>query len=100
LDAPAATESGSWDEILQGTDWDPADFKLQQEEDQMIQQALNTLPVTFRTAVVLCDIEGLSYERISEIMVCPIGTVRSRVHQGRVLMRKAFEEIGNRGKTQ
>jgi len=59
---------------------------------------LNAVPVHYRTAVTLCDIEGLSYEQISEIMACPVGTVRSRIHQGRLLIRKAYEELEKGGK--
>lgn len=98
LDAPSPVEGTGWEEIIRGDDADPADLIFREDEDRMIQDALNSLPVAYRTAVLLCDIEGLPYERISEIMVCPVGTVRSRIHQGRALMRKAFEEIGSRGR--
>ena len=46
-------------------------------------RALATLPPDFRAAVVLCDVEGLSYEEIAEIMDAKLGTVRSRIHRGR-----------------
>ena len=91
-------ENAGWDEIIRGDDADPADVMLRQEEDAMIQKALNSLPMVCRTAVVLCDIEGLPYERISEIMACPLGTVRSRIHQGRVQMKNVFEEIEKKGR--
>lgn len=67
---------------------DPSDLILSQEIDTRLQQALNALPKDFRTAVVLCDIEGLSYEEISEVMQCSIGTVRSRIHRGRNQLRR------------
>jgi RNA polymerase sigma-70 factor (ECF subfamily) len=67
---------------------DPADQVLSRELDGNLQRALDALSPDFRTAVVLCDIEGLSYEEIAEIMRCSIGTVRSRVHRGRKQMRK------------
>jgi len=98
LDAPTPVEDAGWDEIIRGNDADPADLMVRKEEDAMIQQALSSLPVVYRTAVVLCDIEKLPYERISEIMACPLGTVRSRIHQGRVLMKNAFEAIEKRGR--
>jgi RNA polymerase sigma-70 factor (ECF subfamily) len=62
---------------------DPAERVLSRELDERIQDALQSLPVEFRVAVTLCDVEGYSYEEISEIMGCAIGTVRSRVHRGR-----------------
>ena len=67
---------------------DPADQLLSRELDGHLQQALDALSADFRTAVVLCDIEGLSYEEIAEIMRCSLGTVRSRVHRGRRHLRK------------
>jgi RNA polymerase sigma-70 factor, ECF subfamily len=67
---------------------DPADRLLSRELEGHLQQALDALSPDFRTAVVLCDIEGLSYEEIAEIMRCSLGTVRSRVHRGRKHLRK------------
>ena len=67
---------------------DPSDLVLSQEIDTRLQQALNSLPKDFRTAVVLCDIEGLSYEEIADVMRCSIGTVRSRIHRGRNQLRR------------
>ncbi len=55
--------------------------------DEQLQTALNALPEEFRIAVILADIEGLSYEEISESMSCSLGTVRSRLHRGRKLLR-------------
>ena len=55
-----------------------------------IQLALTTLPEDFRAAVVLCDVVGLSYEDISETLDVPIGTVRSRIHRGRMALRRAL----------
>ena len=48
-----------------------------------LETALDELPAGFRTAVVLCDVQGLSYEEISDALGWPIGTVRSRIHRGR-----------------
>jgi len=58
--------------------------------DDDIEVALATLPPDFRAAVVLCDVEGLSYEEIAEIMDAKLGTVRSRIHRGRSMLRKAL----------
>lgn len=52
-----------------------------------IQKALLELPYDFREAVVLCDIVGLSYEEIALAAAVPIGTVRSRIHRGRKLLK-------------
>jgi len=67
---------------------DPSDLVLSMEIDTRLQQALCALPKEFRTAVVLCDVEGLSYEEIAGVMGCSIGTVRSRIHRGRNQLRR------------
>lgn len=53
-----------------------------------VQKALLELPFEFREAVVMCDVIGLSYEEISEAVGVPIGTVRSRIHRGRRILRE------------
>jgi len=58
--------------------------------DDDIEIALATLPPDFRAAVVLCDVEGLSYEEIAEILDAKLGTVRSRIHRGRAMLRRAL----------
>jgi RNA polymerase sigma-70 factor (ECF subfamily) len=70
--------------------------------DYDVQHALDALPPDFRAAVVLCDIEGLSYEEIAATLDVKLGTVRSRIHRGRALLRSelahrrptAFGETG------
>jgi RNA polymerase sigma-70 factor, ECF subfamily len=59
--------------------------------------ALQELPPSFRTAVILCDVRGLSYEEISVALGWPIGTVRSRIHRGRKALRVALEGGEARG---
>jgi RNA polymerase sigma-70 factor (ECF subfamily) len=56
-----------------------------------VQAALRRLPEDFRTAVVLCDVVGLSYEEIADALAVPVGTVRSRIHRGRRLLRAALQ---------
>ncbi len=58
--------------------------------DPEIQRALDALPADFRVAVVLCDLEQLSYEEIAATLGVKVGTVRSRIHRGRVLLRQAL----------
>jgi RNA polymerase sigma-70 factor (ECF subfamily) len=53
-----------------------------------IQKALLDLPIDFREAVVLCDVVGLSYEEIAQACAVPIGTVRSRIHRGRKMLKE------------
>jgi RNA polymerase sigma-70 factor (ECF subfamily) len=53
-----------------------------------IQDALLRLPYEFREAVVMCDVVGLTYQEIAEAVGIPTGTVRSRIHRGRLMLRK------------
>ncbi len=59
--------------------------------DPDVQAALAALPPDFRAAVVLCDIEELSYEEIAATLGIKLGTVRSRIHRGRSQLRTALE---------
>src|SRR5262245_42618147 len=58
-----------------------------------VQRALDALPEDFRTAVVLCDVQGLSYKEIAEIMQTPVGTVMSRLFRGRKLLATSLREF-------
>jgi len=58
--------------------------------DDDVEAALATLPPDFRAAVVLCDVEGLTYEEIAQILDAKLGTVRSRIHRGRAMLRRAL----------
>ncbi len=58
--------------------------------DDDVEAALLSLAPQFRAAVVLCDVEGLSYEEIAEVLGLKLGTVRSRIHRGRAQLRKAL----------
>jgi RNA polymerase sigma factor (sigma-70 family) len=62
----------------------------QRNLDPEVQAALDALPPDFRVAVVLCDLEQLSYEEIAATLDIKVGTVRSRIHRGRVLLRDAL----------
>lgn len=57
-----------------------------------IEEALQRLPEAFRIVVILADIEELSYREVAETLKCPIGTVMSRLHRARKLLRKALWE--------
>jgi len=68
----------------------PSDQLADADLDHDVAAALSALPPEFRAAVVLCDIEGLSYEEISQVLDIKIGTVRSRIHRGRAQLRSAL----------
>jgi RNA polymerase sigma-70 factor (ECF subfamily) len=66
--------------------------------DDELLTALNSLQDDFKTVVILCDLEGLSYEEIAEFLNCPVGTVRSRLHRGRKLLQmKLMDYARNKG---
>ncbi|MGK5068452.1 ECF RNA polymerase sigma-E factor [compost metagenome] len=58
-----------------------------------VNAAMDVLPIELRTAIVLREIEGLSYEEISEIMACPIGTVRSRIFRAREVIAEKLKPL-------
>jgi RNA polymerase sigma-70 factor, ECF subfamily len=76
---------------LAGREPGPAQVYDDQHFDPDIQRALDELTPDFRAAVVLCDIEGLSYEEIAATLGIKLGTVRSRIHRGRSQLRAALE---------
>ncbi|GAB3665983.1 RNA polymerase sigma factor SigE [Actinocorallia lasiicapitis] len=59
--------------------------------DPEVQTALDALAPEYRVAVILCDIEGLTYEEIAAVLDVKLGTVRSRIHRGRSQLRKQLE---------
>jgi len=97
LDAPvggdANSESQAFFEIPDSRE-NPERVVLHEELDEQIQKALASLPKDFRMTVILADIEGMSYEEISESMGCSLGTVRSRLHRGRKLLRTKLAGFG------
>lgn len=77
-------------ERLPSKDRGPAQTYDETHFDHDVQSALDALPPDFRAAVVLCDLEGLSYEEIAATLGIKIGTVRSRIHRGRSQLRAAL----------
>ncbi|MCP2340246.1 RNA polymerase sigma factor SigE [Actinomadura rupiterrae] len=79
------------DERLEGREVSPAQSYDDRHLDADIQTALDSLAPEYRAAVVLCDIEGLTYEEIAASLGVKLGTVRSRIHRGRAQLRVALE---------
>jgi RNA polymerase sigma-70 factor (ECF subfamily) len=73
-----------------GVDADPDETLAKTRLPDDVQAALAALPDEFRAAVVLCDVIGLDYAEIARTLDIPAGTVRSRIHRGRALLRKAL----------
>ena len=90
LDAPLPGSDGSKGDGREIPDWadEPSRCILQDKFDEPVQKALDALPPEFRMVLILSDVEEFSYEEISEMMDTPIGTVRSRLHRARSMMRQ------------
>jgi RNA polymerase sigma-70 factor (ECF subfamily) len=69
----------------------PVHWAEQQERSARVRAAVLELPAEFREAVVLCELEELSYEEAAQLSGCPIGTIRSRLHRGRALLMAKLE---------
>jgi RNA polymerase sigma factor (sigma-70 family) len=76
---------------LKGTEPTPPQAFDERHLDHDVAAALADLPPEYRAAVVLCDIEGLTYEEIADVLDVKLGTVRSRIHRGRAQLRAALE---------
>lgn len=72
-------------------DSNPEEIVVKPILDERLYNALEALPSDYRTAILLCDVEQRSYQEISDVMHCAIGTVRSRIHRARVMLRKYLE---------
>ncbi|MDA1015780.1 MAG: sigma-70 family RNA polymerase sigma factor [Planctomycetota bacterium] len=80
---------------IEPTDWrrdSQPSFSMElNEQQQIVQEALSTLPEDFRVALVLKEMEGFKYEEIASIVGCPVGTVRSRIHRARQELREKLK---------
>ena len=76
--------------VLQDT-CTPATWAEKRERSEQVRTAVLDLPPEFREAVVLCELEEMSYEEAARMAGCPIGTIRSRLHRGRALLMAKLE---------
>jgi RNA polymerase sigma-70 factor (ECF subfamily) len=95
LDQPLQSVDGPGDVLLELPDssGDPERLTCEAQLEEPLQKALDALPAEFKQAVILADIEGLSYEEIAEAMGCSLGTVRSRLHRGRKALRNRIRGL-------
>lgn len=73
--------------VEQGERADPESLLFSKLMNGEIENALKQLPEEFRTAIILVDIEELTYEEAAQVMGCPVGTIRSRVSRGRRMLQ-------------
>jgi RNA polymerase sigma-70 factor (ECF subfamily) len=69
----------------------PAHWAELHERRDQVHAAVLGLPAEFREAVVLCELEEMSYEQAAHVLQCPVGTIRSRLHRGRALLLAKLE---------
>ena len=77
------------EEILPATKETPESILLQRSDSQLVQQALERLPVLYREVLLLCEVEEMSYQEISATLAIPMGTVMSRLSRARRALRSA-----------
>ena len=74
----------------------PEGVSLSNELNETVMDAIQSLPDDLRTAIVLRELDGMSYEEIAESMECPVGTVRSRIFRARDFISKRIESLVDR----
>jgi len=89
----AKREDGSDRGIVLQDKFTPATWTEQKERLEQVRAAVLELPAEFREAVVLCELEELSYEEAAQLIGCPVGTIRSRLHRARALLLAKLEML-------
>jgi RNA polymerase sigma-70 factor (ECF subfamily) len=77
------------EDVLPAVRETPESILLQRSDEQLVRQALEQLPVTYREILLLCEVEEMSYQEISTTLVIPMGTVMSRLSRARKALRGA-----------
>ena len=89
-------------QLLPAVGQTPETFALGREDQELVRAAIEQLPIQYREAVLLCDLEGMSYTDIAGVLGIPVGTVMSRIARARRAMRQflasAWESPGMRRK--
>jgi RNA polymerase sigma-70 factor (ECF subfamily) len=78
--------------VLQDT-FTPAMWAEKRQRMHQVRAAVLELPAEFRETVVLCELEELSYDEAAQLIGCPVGTIRSRLHRGRALLLAKLEML-------
>lgn len=93
LDAEVGSSERKIHETIPHGGQSPEESAISSERDRALLNALNGLPEIFREAIVLCDLEGLSYDEISVTLGVNIGTVKSRIARGREDLRRKLKDF-------
>jgi RNA polymerase sigma-70 factor (ECF subfamily) len=93
IDEPIQTEEGQVQRELPSELGDPEEYAEQQELSAVVHSALQELTDEYRTAVVLRDLQGFSYNEIAEVMEVSLGTVKSRIYRGRQALKEVLSGL-------
>jgi RNA polymerase sigma-70 factor (ECF subfamily) len=85
------------EELLPVVNETPESIRLQRSDGQLVQQALEQLPVAYREILLLCEVEEMSYQEISAMLAIPIGTVMSRLSRARKTLRDCLRPQFQKG---
>ncbi len=89
----AETETGHASLEIEDAGSTPFEQAAAHEVQQAVQQALLKIPEAFRSAVILRDLEGMSYEEVAEVLAVTVGTVKSRILRGRRMLREILDPV-------
>ena len=87
------TENSSKAQVYATDPMTPAHWAELRERREQVRSAVLELPIEFREAIVLCELEEMSYEEAAHALECPVGTIRSRLHRGRALLLAKLEML-------
>lgn len=93
LESPIGEGRATEIDLIPDNGEDPEQATLCREREAAIARELRALPVAFREAVILCDVEGYSYEEVSSILGVGLGTVKSRIARGRSILRNRLRDF-------
>jgi RNA polymerase sigma-70 factor (ECF subfamily) len=94
MDNPGDEDRGALrDRLSRATDPDPSEEPMRKEREAAVQAAIAALPPDYRQAVLLRDMEGLSYDEIAQMLSIPVGTVRSRLHRAREELKRRLQGV-------
>ena len=93
MDKPKELDDGSLMQEFESGDPDPETLSLSNETQRLVQEAISQLDEDHRTAIVLRDIQDLSYEEIADVLEIKVGTVKSRIHRARSELKIILEDM-------
>ena len=93
LEKSILTEEGEISRTMPSKEETPQEILIHKEIQQAIQGAIDSLGDKPRSVIILHDVEGFSYEEMAEILNCSIGTIKSRLHRAREILRDKLKNL-------